>query len=386
MSHRERTIQQLDPLGALGARLFTIAAIAGMVAYAHAMTWLNRFDIVMPSIAVLALLAITGAAVIVVAGTSPARAPVRRPTFVLALGLAFSAMVLNAVAMWGANQYVQDDWGHVAIGMLLVAFSPYRMSRELALSGLLAAIFTGFLVLLQAPALVSSIPTFVFVIVAMAPILAMSFGSAALASTIIASIRRWRSRATLASEALVSQLHDGIARSVQQDRVTILNRDVVPFFSDVLHRAELSDDDREEARQIAESIRRVMVAEVDRSWLDGVVEQVGASLGHMAPGAEAVQDNDRLAAAMTTDQRTATRALLVALFGHPEFDPDGFDVRIARRSGGNQVTVRAMFAAPETSVRSDLAPYFAVLRVVFTNLRVAFARNTLTLKFSYDER
>lgn len=386
MTLRERTIQQLDPLGALGARLLTLAAAGGMILYSLLMGWFNRADTISPPLAILALVMVVGAAAIVITGSSPVRAPMRRKTFVIALSSGFLAMVLSAASTWGQNRYVQDDAGPVVLGLLLVACAPYRLSRELVLSGILAAIFTGFLVLVQAESFVTGAPEIVYVLVAMTPILTMAFGAGALSSAIISSIRRWRSRATIASQALVSQLHDGIARSVQQDRVTILNRDVVPFFSDLLYRTEFTDEDRAAARVISESIRSVMVAEADRSWLDGVVEQAGAPLGQFAPGAEAVQDDERLATAMTTDQRTATRALLVALFGHPGFDPDGFDVRISRRTHNHVATVRAMFTAPEAAVRSDLAPYFAVLRVVFFDLRVAFARNTLTLKFSYDER
>ncbi len=58
------------------------------------------------------------------------------------------------------------------------------------------------------------------------------------------------------------------------------------------------------------AIRRVVVAEVDRSWLDVVVGQ--ASKGHGRRRCRA-RPAPALASAMSTDQRTAMRALLVAI-------------------------------------------------------------------------
>jgi hypothetical protein len=387
MAYRERTIQQLDPLGALGARTLSLGAALAAPAFAVIMTWFNREDISSQLLALLALAVVTVAAGVIIIGSEPTRAPMRRRTFIIAIGGATIAAALSAASMWDSNRFVQDDWGPVSIGTLLIASAPYRQARELALGGLLSAIFIGFLVLLQSPSFVTPVPAMVFVLVATAPILTMAFGSAAITGAIIRSIRRWRIRATVAAQAAVSRLHDGIARSVQQDRVTILNRDVVPYFTGVLQRGELTEDDHTTARVISESIRSVMVAEVDRSWLDGVIEQAGAAtLGRKAPGSEAVQDDERLAAAMTTDQRTAIRAFIVALFSHPRFDPDGFDIGITHASYHCLATIRATFADGESSFRIDLAPYFAVLRVVFVDVDVDYTDDTLTLRFFYDER
>lgn len=386
MSHRERTIQQLDPLGALLARPFALFGALAMVAYALLMSWLNREDIDSQPLAWLAILGVASSASILAVGSSPARAPLRQRTFVFALAAAFLAAVLSAASMWQSNAFVQDDWGPVVIGIMLLASGPYRKSREIALAGSLAAIFVGFMVLLQQYSFAAPVPPVVFVIVAATPIVCMSIGASALTTAVIRSIRRWRSRATIAAQAQVSQLSDGIARSVQQDRVTILNRDVVPFFTDVLSRGEITVADRERARAISDTIRSVMVAEVDRSWLDGVVEQAGAtSLGKDAPGAEVVQDDERLATQMTTDQRTAMRAFVVALFTHPAFDPDGFDIRITRARHDIVATMRASFTDGEATVRADLAPFLAVTRVVFVDLDAYFDHGTLTLRFFYDE-
>jgi hypothetical protein len=174
-------------------------------------------------------------------------------------------------------------------------------------------------------------------------------------------------------------------RSVQRDRVGTLNYTVVPFFTELLRRDSLDDDDRTRAQAIANSIRSVMVADVDRSWLETVVDQVASQRdGIGAVGSEVVQDPNRLAAGMSTEQRTVMRALILALFDHPGFDPDGFAIVLASRGRSCFVTLTAKLDADESIPKSGLAAYFAVLRIAFTNLRLVFHPPTLTLKFSYD--
>jgi hypothetical protein len=99
-----------------------------------------------------------------------------------------------------------------------------------------------------------------------------------------------------------------------------------------------------------------------------------------------VLDHDRLAAQMTTEQRIVMRAVVVALFDHPGFDPDGFAILIARDGGAASVALTAKLDDDESVMRSGLAPYLAVLRIAFGDLQVGFQPPTLTLKFSYDHK
>jgi hypothetical protein len=124
-----------------------------------------------------------------------------------------------------------------------------------------------------------------------------------------------------------------------------------------------------------------MVAEADRSWL----EQVLADPSTRASGV--VVDVDRAAGRMTAAHRTSLRALLVA-FGETEaVQPE--TVRIALEVDAEEERVEARItvatAVAESSVRHRLAPYFAVLRIVFDDLQVDPAPPLLTLRFSYDQ-
>jgi hypothetical protein len=380
---REQTVQQSDPVGALAARPLTLLGCLGMIVYAIIMTVLNSADIDNVGVAVVGVCMVVAAATFIAVASNPLRAPLSRGIHFAAMGLGLVGLAFNAASMWQGNAFIRDDWGPPVLGFISLMMVPYRPPREIAALGAIAAIFAGLIAVLEVGILSTGLPVMIYVIVVAAPVLAMSFGGAAFARSVLRMLQRWHSRASSAVSALANERKAGLTRSVQQDRVTILNRDVVPFFAAVLERGGLLDTDRTRASEISESIRRLMVAEVDRTWLDLVVEQ--AAVAGRRPGPDAVHDPERLAAAMSTDQRTAVRAAIVAMFAHPSFDPRKFTVRISRTSAGCGATIRAHFADGEGSLRADLAPYLAVLRVVFSHLHADFAPPTLTVRFSYDK-
>jgi hypothetical protein len=176
-------------------------------------------------------------------------------------------------------------------------------------------------------------------------------------------------------------------RSVHDDRVTILGNTVVPFLTELLERDDVSADDRARARSIAFTIRTAMVADVNRSWLDSIMDHLAEDRGDATvPGSEVVQDPQRAAGGMTTEQRIVTRAVILALFDHPGFDSDGFAILITVDDSTAVVTVTAKLDDDGSVARSGLGPYFAVLRIAFRDLQVSFQRPTLTLRFSYEHK
>jgi hypothetical protein len=382
MSHREQTVQQLDPLTGVNGRPVTVAGSIALVLYASVMTVFNRDDIDNVWLALAAVSVVGVAATFVIVASSPLRPPVSLTVHVVAMSLALLAMVLSAMSMLESNAFVQDDWGTIIVGGMSLILCPYRPPRELLAVAVLAAVFAGFVVLVQVPAFITGIPVIGFVIVALTPLASLSLAGVAFSSVVLKMLRRWQSRANRAVQALADEHREGIARSVQQDRVTILNRDVVPFFTDMLGRDELTPDDRERALEISDTIRKLMVADVDRTWLDGVVAQASGG----AVPSKAVRDPSRIASEMVTDQRTAIRALLVAIAAHPGFDPAAFSVRISNAGAAAHGIVRASFAPADPAPRSALGPYLAVLRVVFVDLQVDLAPTSLTVRFSYDRQ
>ncbi len=373
----ERAFQQLDPLGTLVGRPMTYLTAAGIPVYASVMTWFNRYDINSPVLAVLALALAVVTSALLVYGTSPLRAPFTLRMHSLVSGAAGLAYIASAASTWGTNAYVRDDWGPVVIGLALLALSQYRPPKEIASTGLALALFAGVLTLAQGRFFVTQTPDITFALVAMLPILALSLSSATFGRTLIRGLESWRRRASQAAVSYASSNTDWIARSVQQDRVTILNQEVVPFFAEVLQHDSITADDRERARRISDAIRVVMVAEADRTWLDTIIEQVA---GH------ATDDPLRLAIAMSTDQRTAIRAAIIGIAGHPAFSAKGFRLEIRGADGTCTVALSARLETAENVLRGQIAPFLAVIRIVFSDVKVEFAEATLALRFSYEQR
>jgi hypothetical protein len=380
MTHRENTVQQLDPLTGVNGRPVTVFGSLAIVAYAITMTVFNREDIDSPVLAIAAIAVVCIAVSLVTVASSPLRPPLSRTVHIGAIGLGLLAMVLSAISMLESNAFVQDDWGTIVVGAISLLLCPFRPPSELKAVAVLASLFAAFIVLVQTRSMVSGLPEFVYVVIAVTPLVALAFGGAAFATMVLKVLRRWQSRASRAVRSLADEHRAGIARSVQQDRVTILNRDVVPFFTEVLSRDELTDADRDRALGISDRIRALMVAEVDRSWLDVVVAQ--ESRGAVPTGA--VHDPRRSASAMSTDQRTAIRALLVAIVAHIGFVPSTFSIEFAETEPRVDGVIRASFSPADPSPRTAFGPYLAVLRVVFPDLRVDLAPSSLTVGFSYD--
>jgi hypothetical protein len=383
MSARERTRQQLDPAGTMGSRPIAVAAAVTAFVYAEVMTFRSGEQVAEPLFVVLALAALAFACIMVIVQTSPLRAPLSARVHAAVVIPALVAAAFAAAGSWGVDKYARDDWAPISLGLLFVALASYRPAREIVGAGIVSAVLLGFLVVLQAPGFVTDAPPVAFVLQSVTPMLSICFGSAMFSSIFVLSLERWHRRASRATASLTKELRDGIARSVQQDRVTILNRDVVPFFSEVLTRGAIVDEDRDRARAIADSIRQVMVAEADRSWLETVIEHVGINSIHGRGFSGLVQDEDRLATLMTTDQRTAVRALIVALFELPTFDPTSLGIVLSRRGRGCRGVFTARAEPADYSIRAALAPYFAVMRVVFSDLQVDISEPVLAIRISY---
>ncbi|QNE45840.1 hypothetical protein F1C58_02225 [Glaciihabitans sp. INWT7] len=394
MTTVERTRQQLDPAGTTGVGPVAIFLAVGAFLYAVVMTIGGRAEISHPLFAVLALAFLAIAGAILIACSSPNRAPLTAASHAAVHSTAMAAIVCEAIGQAGSNAYIRDDWGPATLGILLVALGPYRPAREIAGGGLISAISIGIITYFEVPSLVTPGPPLAFIVLAVTPMLALSLSAAMFSKGVVASIERWQQRAQAASVSLVREFRDGIARSVQQDRVTILNRDVLPFFTEVLASDTITevlasdtitDADRERARSIADSIRSVMVEEVDRSWLESLMELTGVErTSRRGAAGVVVEDPSRVAGAMSIGQRTAIRALLVALTNIPGFTRDHLRIVLSDYGGRGHGVITAHLPLGDSVLRSTFAPFLAVLRAVFTQLEVDFVHPELTLRFSYD--
>jgi hypothetical protein len=377
---RERTLQQRDPLAALVGRPAGYFAALGIPAYGVLVTVLNRDLVTAPALAVLALALTAAAGAVLVYASSPVRAPFTERSLALLVGLSLAALLSAELSLWQTDTARAGSWAAPALGLYLVAVAPYRPAKQIATAGVLSAIFAGVLAVVQADDLQTGAPAMVGVIIATTPILACSLASAAFADVIVRDRDNWRSHTRVALDAESESRGASIARSVQQHRVTIINRDVVPLFS-ALDGGEVTESTRRRAREIADSLRALMVSGVDRSWLEAVAERAVES--GAAP--ITVTDRERLADLMTIDERTALRAVMVAIErAHGATRRSTVELVAAR--GTCIVTLRVVAADIDHTQTFDFAPYLAVLGVIFDDVHFGHIAPVTTVRFSYEQR
>jgi hypothetical protein len=385
MSDRELTYQQLDPVGSYGSRPITLVFSIGIVILSTIVTAISWPAISDPIAVIFAVVATALSVLGVNYWSSPMRAPFRRSGFVIVLVIAGCGLILYAIATWNNRAAILNEWAPILVGLVLVQLSSYRPARELIAATILGGLLTGFIAVIHPASQHDSMPSLVDVLDAALPVIALGAGATAYSAVLVRSLGRWYAGVPVSERTVSPAMKDRVVRAIHDDRVSILNDTVVPFFTELLVRDSISGEERARAREIAATIRSAMVADVDRSWLDTIMDHLAAERAD-APGSEVVQDPSRLASQMTTEQRIVTRAVIVALFDHPGSDPDGFAILIAPDWDRAAVTVTAKLDADDSLTRSGLAPYFAVLRIAFSDLQVSFQAPTLTLRFSYDHK
>lgn len=388
MTIHERTRQQLDPIGTVGTSLATVSFTVGAFAIAASMVARNLDAASNPPLGVVALLLFGVACTILVLASNPIRAPFSRRSLTVIVALACVAAGFDLASVWTDDRILRSSWPPFSLGLLLVAMGPYRPARELMAAGSLAAIFIGFLNVVHHRVAGPELPVLATVALTVMPLLTFAYATAAYSREFVDGLDRWHRKVMGPGRVVSREDADGIARSVQQDRVTILNREVLPFFLEIIEKPAISNADRERARDIAASVRKVMVAEVDRSWLEQIVDRLTAAdaTGGPAPAEPLVRDDDHVANHMSYDQRTALRAFMVALHEGSAHRAGFMRIELFRDGTVFRAVMVAELEIADYAIRSRFAPYFAVLRVMFTDLRLEYLHGVLTLSFSYEQR
>jgi hypothetical protein len=358
MTTRELTQQQLDPAASFELRraiLILLAILPALMLTLAVVRFLNSSS---PLTALVAIGMVAAACAIVAVAISPARAPVPRLVHVTVLGLGVGALVIDVSAGWSADPSGRNNLIPIAVGVLTLALSPYRPPLELAVGGVVASGVVGAIALVHAQLSPSSVLPWIHVVTWTEPLLTLSLGATVFGYGMVREIRR----------------------DVQRNRVSILNRDVVPLFARVLERGDVTEADKAEAAAIADAIRGVMVADVDRNWLDsGVARFLPGGVGDDNP----VIDPDRLSPLMSVDERAALRALILAMFSAPTFEPDGFCIEFLGEPRQVRGTLSAHLDHRDRATRSIVDPYLAVMRVMFPGLTLKISPSAIRLEFSY---
>ena len=379
-----RTPQQLDPLGTYA--VWALPSIAGSiaVAYAVAATLWHSSQIIQMPLAVLGVGLVALASALFVLASLPHRAPMGRTAFIGVLVLAVLGSLSFSAATWGQNSLVQDDWGQIVTGLLLLAMAQLRPIRELLIGGCAVGAVLGLAAAIQFAFLSVAVTPIVYGLVAATPPIALAFGAAAYSRSMLNAIGRWQDRARMRMQALEPQVSESVGRSVQQEFVTVLNREAAPLLERILAHGEITSADSDAAAAVSRQLRVQTVDTLASNWIDDSMRRAGL------PGQDAVvaPDGDRQTiAAVTADQRAVFGALLMALTHSPEWTVVLARITLSEHEPHRArltLVARIESAASRARIRRVFMPYLSVLRVTSIDARMRTDTNRIEVGFSYD--
>jgi hypothetical protein len=377
MSGRMRlTQQEADPIGGItAAPIVTIGAVVA-VATAVVLTWAHWPEVNSPLAAVLAIVFVGAAGTFAAVSASPGRAPFTTERLWLVVTLTVAAAIAEYVSTVGANRYLYDDFGPIVIGLLILSVAPFCTWLSLLLAGALSSAVLSILVVGSAEYTATAAPVGALIMVSAAPVIAMSAAAAGYSYAIVAETLAWQREANRAALQRDAELRAGIARSVQQSRISVLGREVLPFLAGVMTADRITVADADRARELAEALRRALRAGIESTWLDDLGANIRASRGIDT----IVDDANGAAADLAGDQRSALTALISWLADAAR----SRSIRITMTtepSRGRISIVTDPGDAPPT--RRELDRFVAVARAVALRAESAVTRENVIVELSY---
>ena len=358
----DETPQELDPLGGITARLIVI--VGGIIALVIAigMSAANASEISNPLLGVAAIVALGLTAAYFVRVSSPYRAPLRFHSHVIICLGAIAAIALEALSQWGTNTLIRDDWGPIAMAVVVITLGSYRPPLELfagaiASAALVALIAVG---VSMSGSLVTPVPLTVFIVTMATPVLAAGIGSAAFSASSIRSHRSWRCELETTHEVAP------FTEDAPTGHLAFLHGTVIPFLDSVVTTGHLSDDDGARARRLAQELRVLMVLDSEQSWLTGVVDRF--------------EDPARVAHELDSAQRASLRAIITHVQSSAAFAKGTARLRLGLENG-EAIGVLETDVVAVGNARVQLAPFIAVARSAFPESETQLTASRFSLTF-----
>lgn len=358
----EKSPQQLDPLGGITSRLIVIVGGIIAVVIAIGTTAANASEISNPLLAIASIAALGSTVAYYVRYSSHYRVPLRlRSHVIICLG-SVAAIALEALSQWGTNALVRDDWGPVAMAIVIVTLGSYRpplhlLVGALASAALVALIATG---ISMSGSLITPVPLTVFIVTMATPVLAAGIASAAFSASWIRSHRSWRLQLDTAGEVAP------FTEDAPTGHLAFLHGTVIPFLDSIVTTGRVDTDDGARARRLAQELRVLMVLDSEQSWLTGVVDRF--------------DDPARVAHELDSAQRASLRAIITHVQSSAAFAKGTARLRLGLENG-EALGVLEADVVSLSNARVQLAPFIAVARAAFAESRTEFTPSRFTLTF-----
>jgi hypothetical protein len=376
MSRMRLTQQEADPIGGITAAPIVVIGALLALGASITLTYAHWSEVGSPLVALLGIVLVALAGLAAAISAAPSRAPFSAERLWLVVALAVGAAIAEYVSTIGADRYIYDDFGPVVIGMLILSLAPYCTWVSLLLAGILSAAVLSILVVGSAMTTAITPPLSALIAVNAAAVLAMSAAAAGYSYAIVDETLAWQREANRAALHRDAELRAGIARSVQQSRVSVLGREVLPFLAGVMTSDRISVADADRARELAEALRRALKAGIESTWLDDLAATVRMSRGIPV----VVDDPVGAAADLVADQRSALTALLSWLSEGSR----SAAIRLSIEAGARRrhIEIVAEHGASPPS-RRELDRFAAVARAVSMRAEVAVTRENVTVELSH---
>lgn len=378
-----RTPQQLDPLGALDAWPVTVScaviAVLGSVGAVIASALYGGSSLWTSLSSVLLLVAM----IVVVVASNPSRAPFRRRDF----AVAFAIAVLSAVMVVSSERVLTlpSLWAPFALALFFVATASFRSSRELFLYGTGATAAVVITATLNTTALRAGISgVFLVAVIVGTPVLGASFAAAAYARSYTRSVSGWRERASREAREFAGEQHERLAADVHENVLGVLNREMLPFFRRLLEKDAIDAEDSANARDVADVVRRIIVAQNDRSWLDHVLVREWRLRDPAFDPKTIVHDPERIIDGIVGTARSALMAYVVLVLRRGAVPEDaGLHVRAGTSGSITSVDIQVAAGVFSRRGRTELRPYLSVLHATFDAVAISRSSEGLTLRLTY---
>lgn len=359
------TAQEIDPLSGITARIFVIAVAVVAVTVATVLTVLNSGEISSIPLVALALLALVAAFALLVRAADPYRRRVTRATYGISYSLVLLACILESVGQAGADTDVRNDWGPIAVALMLMVSGSYRRPTEIVVRTVVATVIVAASTVLHTGVLRSGL--LVSLTLSVVLVVALGGGAAIFASSLIAGLRADRQRAADAREHRdVRDRRRAIEEFLGND-IESLRQDVLPFFREVKARDILTDDDRATAALLARRLRSSLESSLTAEPLERLVSEF--------------RDADGVAASLSDEQRTALRTLLLHFAGQLDRGTETLTLAFSRSGERMFGELCAGFPAGRGQ-GSGIAPFVGLMQLAFSRVESETLDREVKIRFA----
>lgn len=361
-------MHDLNPLGSAGS--WELSVVLGLATWSYAVLSTLASQKSMGNIGsmALAIVVITVAVVLNMAISAPGPGEYGRFDYTLVVGLAVAAALLQGLSSRGGEASLVTDWGPLVVAGILAAASSFRPRTDQLVAGCAATVLIGAQKTIESLDRATPFGSVYFVVTAVAPIVIVTIGQSAYTGFAIRSLLAWQRGFDQTQSDVTSLAGLGAARKIGQDFLAEFSVEVQPLLSKILRSGRITKGDSEVAAIAVERIRSRLVTLSNETW----IERLGVS----------VADPERVSENLDLPARAAIAALLGGLALHAVTN-----VMIEFRSSSSNrplnVTITGDYLQSRFLLRTQLAPIFRVLYIVFFNVIVAHGATSMTLKFDY---